>query len=122
MCHSTPIKGLNESSIIMSSGRSNSDRNGSCKKTVPPKLHDSENSLPQKLRKMDSSEAHIASQRSGINASSQNKSYNQAEHQDPDLKTSKNVPSNNQDRKTTSTNNLQTRQTKSEGGEHIFKK
>lgn len=122
MCHSSSIKALNESSIIMSSGRPNSDRNGSCKKAAPLKLQDSENSLPQKLRKMDSSEAHVSSQRSGISVSSQNKSYNQTDHQESDLKTSKNLLSNNPDRKTTSTNNLQSRQTKSEGGKHTFKK
>ena len=117
MCHSSPIQTLNESSAI-SSGRLNSDRNGGFRKTISSKMEDPESSLPQKLRRMESSETQMSAQKSGITASSQNKSYNQPEQPESNLKTSKALQTNNSDRKTTSVNNMHNRQTKEDRGNY----
>ena len=76
---------------------------------------------------MDSSETqqqHMpSSQRSGVTSTSHNKMFSQTNNLDqPDVKTNKIAALNNSDRKTSTTNNLQTRQTKGEGGEFISKK
>ena len=120
MCHSSPIKTLNENVISMSA-RSNSDRNN-CKKSTPTKLQDSENTLPQKLRKMDSSDTQLSGQRSGISGVSHHKSYESQERQDSDLKVGQGQPPNGIDRKTSTGNNLQqNRHAKDEGGKYINK-
>ena len=74
--------------------------------------------MPQKLRRMESSETHMSAQKIGITASSQNKSYNQPEQPESNLKTSKSLQTNNSDRKTTSVNNMNNRQTKEDRGNY----
>ena len=120
MCQSSNIKTLNENPIVMASGNSNIDRNGTCKKEVPSKLQDSESSMSQKLGKMDSSETqqHMpSSQRSGVTSTSQNKLFSQTNNlEQPNVKTNKIPALNNSDRKASTTNNVQNRQTKGDGG------
>ena len=120
MCQSSNIKTLNETPLVMASGHSNIDRNGTCKKGLSSKLQDSENSMSHKLRKMDSSETqqHMpSSQRSGITSTSQNKMFSPTNNPDQsDVKTNKISALNNSDQKSSTANNLQNRQTKGEGG------
>ena len=122
MCQTSNLKPLNENSIMMQSGHSYNalERNGgSCKKMS--KIQDSaDSSMPQKLRKIDSSETtnNMSSQRNqGINSSSQNKMFSQTtDSNDSETKANKNSSLSHSDRKTAQTTNLQNTQTKIEGG------
>ena len=127
ICQTSNIKPLHENSDMMQSGRSNNSierNNGNCKKSS--KMQDSsDNMIPQKQRKTDSSEVSnsVLSQRNeGINSSSQNKMFSHPnDPSETDMKPNKNPSLNHSDRKNGQTSNIQTSKTKLEGGTIVKK-
>ena len=122
MCQTSNSESLHKnSSGIQSVHLINSiDKNGGTHKHLS-KIEDSfDNTLLQKHRKMDSSEAsnNNSTQRNqGINSSSQNKMYNQpANPNDGDKQPTKNSSLDHSDRKNGQIANLQNPKAKMEGG------
>ena len=126
ICQTSNVKPLHENSGMMQSGRSNNSierSNGNCKKSS--KMQDSsDNMVPQKQRKTESSEIsnNALSQRNeGINSSSQNKMFSHPnDPSETDMKLNKNSSLNHSDRKNGQTSTIQTSKTKLEGGTIII--
>ena len=131
VCQTSNIKPLHENSGMMQSGRSNNSierSNGNYKKSS--KMQDSsDNMIPQKQRKTESSEisnSALSQRNEGINSSSQNKMFSHPnDPSETDMKTNKSTSLNHSDRKNGQISNIQTSKTKLEGGTiikiHFFK-
>ena len=125
ICQTSNVKPLHENSGMMQSGRSNNSierSNGNCKKSS--KMQDSsDNMVPQKQRKTESSEIanNALSQRNeGTNSSSQNKMFSHPnDPSETDMKPNKSTSLNHSDRKNGQISNIQTSKTKLEGGTMI---
>ena len=125
MCQTSNTESLHKnSSGVHSVHLINSiDKNGGINKNLS-KIEESFNStLPQKHRKMDSSESsnnNLTQRNQGTNSSSQNKMYNQPANQnDTDKQPTKSSSLDHSDRKNGQISNLQNTKAKMEGGMFI---